>query len=242
MFRKYCQGQKLQATLKILGQCPGVHNGIVRLIEKFRGVFCSGKSGLISPEARSTGFDGKEMRSASSKLTLAEILALLAPTLVKKGLASRTSQMRESSLTFYSSFIRYGQTYSTASETFRNSHIVTGEGVPDDWAAAQIEHIVGYSSSLLSPTMDSVFLIVRNFEDLSNSDARNDPYRQFPYVGGRVYYDTLSTKSSVVPLDSLMCHFARTSNVLPDVIRRSHIHALPLDKVRCIPSRAASHC
>lgn len=235
LFRKYCQGQKLQFILKILVQYSGVNRGLVKLADKFRAVFCSGKSGLSTPEAIRTGFVGKS-RAAQSKLTWAETIVLLAPVLKEKGFETHATPIKESSLKFYSSFVRYGQTYAIASETLRNSRIIVGHNVPGDWAAAEIQHIVEYSphSSVDHDgqgSSDCIFLIVKYFEDLNDSDAAKDPYRRFPYAGGRVYYDELGGKSCVILLDSLLCHFARTPSVLPELVERPHIHVLPLDKV-----------
>lgn len=74
------------------------------------------------------------------------------------------------------------------------------------------------------------FLFVTPLAELSEADAQHDPYRQYKFAGGELYY-AKDLPGIIVSAADVLCHFARTPVNIPEIIQPC-IHVLPLDKVR----------
>lgn len=117
-----------------------------------------------------------------------------------------------------------------------NSYVIHGDIGPGRWKAARIVQIVIQLQEETGSAdgLDTVVLVVENFDSLNVQDAENDPYRLFPSSGivGRMFYNTASDVQ-MLAIPDIVCHFAHTVIDDFDAIPKECIHALPLDRV-CI--------
>ena len=97
-------------------------------------------------------------------------------------------------------------------------------------AAGQIENIFYHRRGYRSIEKVEPFIAVRKFCPLSNQDKSKDPFRSFPGLETRLYYDKLGDDIRVVSLDALVCHFAALKWT-PDGIATDCIVAKSLDRV-----------
>ncbi|KAI0323541.1 hypothetical protein GY45DRAFT_1264393 [Cubamyces sp. BRFM 1775] len=90
------------------------------------------------------------------------------------------------------------------------------------------------------------FLVVRPLKELDRVDAALDPYRKYPQVGGRLYYQAYEEAALVLRTEDVLCHFAQTTMEHLVVrapgadnpretyvcrISRPCVHVRPLDRV-----------
>src|SRR6266852_3292580 len=110
----------------------------------------------------------------------------------------------------YNKFSYHTAIFSPASFSIQDSHVVIGSGagtrIPSHWYAGKIKQIFMYPPR--SPS--SVYFVIQKFRELSSQEALQDPYRQFPLVGGRLYHPELEDEIEVVPLQEIIAHFAHT--------------------------------
>lgn len=80
--------------------------------------------------------------------------------------------------------------------------------------------------SLLGPgsTNQSIYLLIRRYQTLSEEHTALDPYRQISHCGYLVY-DNLEPEYSIVPISDIVTHFAYTKRSL---FQTECIHVLPL--------------
>jgi hypothetical protein len=102
--------------------------------------------------------------------------------------------------------------------------VVLGDRIPGDWYAGKIKQIftLTFSSS-------EAYFVVQRFKEFSVQEAQQDPYRQFPLVGGRLYHPELEDKIEVVTAQEIVAHFAHTPHDT-QTFGLPCFHALPLDK------------
>ncbi len=124
-----------------------------------------------------------------------------------------------------------GVSFRSASDSPRDSNIVYKEAVSSSTLrAGQIKQIFSYAiRDARGQRSESTYLLVEPLEELSHTDARKDPYRQYGFVGGRLCYARY-LPHIVIRADLLISHFARTP-VEFKAISQPCIHVLPLDKV-----------
>jgi hypothetical protein len=126
----------------------------------------------------------------------------------------------------YNKFTHHGALFSPSSFSFRDSHVVVGRGIPGDWYAGKIKQIFEYP--LRPPS--KVYFAIQRFRELSAQEALQDPYRQYPLVGGCLYHPELNDEIEVVPSHEIIAHFAHTPQDERD-FGFPCFHALPLGKV-----------
>jgi hypothetical protein len=129
----------------------------------------------------------------------------------------------------YNKFIQRGAIFSPSSFSVRDSHVVVCKG---SWYAGRIKQIFAYPSGL--PPKPEAYFVIQRFKELSDQEALQDPYRNYPLVGGRLYRIDLEDKIEVVPSQEITAHFAHTPHDEKD-FGFPCFHALPLDKVAFSP-------
>lgn len=124
-----------------------------------------------------------------------------------------------------------GVKYTTLSSGNRNSFIVFRDHLNKGHrAAGQIESIFYHRRVRRSTAKVEAFVVVRKFCLLSSEDKHKDPFRAFPGLEARLYYDKLEDNLRVITLDTLVCHFA-VLKWTPEGIPTSCIVAKSLDRV-----------
>lgn len=121
-----------------------------------------------------------------------------------------------------------GSELKPGSVSFPDSLVVVG--TEEIWSAAQIESIFDVELLQNGERKGVRLLKVRYFEEMTTKDTPSDIYCQFDGMGRVVYVEGEDCKKEVVPISSVISHFAMTEAVLPR-IRRRHAHVLPLFRV-----------
>jgi len=134
----------------------------------------------------------------------------------------------------YNKFTQRGAIFSPSSFSVRDSHVVICKG---DWYAGRIKQIFVYPSGL--PSKLEAYFVIQRFKELPDQEALQDPYRNYPLVGGRLYRQNLEDKIEVVPSQEITAHFAHTAHDKKD-FGFPCFHVLPLDKVTLSPYRRLS--
>jgi hypothetical protein len=125
----------------------------------------------------------------------------------------------------YKKFTHRGAVFSPSSFSLRDSHVIVGKAIPDDWHAGKIKQIFKYPCTPPS----NVYFAIQKFRELSTHEASQDPYRRYS-VGGRLYRPELEGEIEVVPSQEVITHFAHTPQNKKD-FGFPCFHALPLGKV-----------
>ncbi|KAI1788015.1 hypothetical protein LXA43DRAFT_895298 [Ganoderma leucocontextum] len=124
-----------------------------------------------------------------------------------------------------------GVKYMTSTSGARNSFVVFRDSLNGNHrAAGQIESIFYHHRVRGGTAKVEAFVVVRRFCQLSSNDKRNDPFRSFPGLEARLYYDELEDDVRVITLDALVCHFA-VLKWTPEGIAVDCIIAKSLDRV-----------
>lgn len=129
----------------------------------------------------------------------------------------------------YNKFTQRGAIFSPSSFSVRDSHVVISKS-DCQWYAGRIKQIFTYPSESVLPSKLEAYFVIQRFEELSNQEALKDPYRNYTWVGGRLYHLNLKDKIEVVPSQEITAHFAYTLHDEKD-FGFPCFHALPLDKV-----------
>lgn len=235
MLDRFCQGQNLRALF------TGDHNTstvIERLKSHFERVFNADVRGTLLSDILSFSSEPEYTDPTTWKVTdtvhlSPEITGLLEPWLLKHVGTGGPSRMPTRGI-FQNEFCRYGQKFKTANASPRDSYVIYKKQSDTDWAAGQIRQIFLHSSRS-SDGINTVirrFLLVDNFRPLSPDHVQFDHYREFPVVGGQLFYDQFTPTPSLITSDEICCHFVHTPHTLP-VGNIMCVHALPLDKVSC---------
>jgi hypothetical protein len=158
------------------------------------------------------------------------VLTHLKELFVRAGKAFHESTATPAKAWQYDKFWHRGFIFSPSSFSIRDSHVVIGNRIPGDWHAGLIKQIftVAFESS------SEAFFVVQRFKEFSADEAKRDPYRQFPLVGGRLYHCELEDKIEVVTAQDIVAHFAHTPHD-KQTFGLPCFHALPLDKAPSTP-------
>lgn len=113
---------------------------------------------------------------------------------------------------------------------FGDSLVIVGNAT--NWRAAQIEALLDIRLYPSGVETHHTVVKVSYFPELSAGDGLHDPYRRFQNTGRLFYAEDEGLSREVVSVEEILCHFAMTPGVCSDTIPKSHIHALPLIRVR----------
>lgn len=205
--------------------------------------FFDGLEGYLNPTVKGTLFEdltSVNMQQEGEECWLEKaVLVCLEEFLVRTGKSQNTrisghvqgtATNTDAKARQYNKFSYRGAIFSPSSFSVRDSHVVIGRGagtkIPRDWYAGKIKQIFMYP--LRSPSR--VYFVIQKFRELSSQEALQDPYRQFPLVGGRLYHPELEDGIELLPSQEIIAHFAHTPYGEHD-FGFPCFHALPLDKV-----------
>ncbi|PIL32244.1 hypothetical protein GSI_05489 [Ganoderma sinense ZZ0214-1] len=123
----------------------------------------------------------------------------------------------------------HGVSYRAKTDSLKDCNIMYWtDSSQRDLGPARILQIFSHSYRVEGRPVERTYMYIEPLKPLSAEDTVHDPYRMFPYVGGRLYYDCY-LPPLVLPLESIVSHFARTPMVI-EKIPISCIHVLSLDK------------
>lgn len=97
--------------------------------------------------------------------------------------------------------------------------------------AGKIASIFRSSHALLDGSATTTTHALVHQYDLILDDELQRTYTKFGFAGGFLCYGARSSRSFVVPIEGIVCHFAKTTLKPPN---QETIHVLPLNKVRTI--------
>jgi len=126
----------------------------------------------------------------------------------------------------YNKFTYHGAIFSPSSFSVRDSYVAIAKTTALDWYARTIKQIFTYPEGQSS----DIYFVIQKLGELSNEEALQDPYCQYPLVGGHLYYPELNDEIEVVPSHKITAHFAHTPYNRKE-FGFPCFHALPLDKV-----------
>ncbi|KAI0648929.1 hypothetical protein C8Q79DRAFT_1007517 [Trametes meyenii] len=133
-----------------------------------------------------------------------------------------------------------GTTMLSSSNSPKDSNIIfrSPHSSSSSESAGRIQQIFTYHiRDQRGDFVESTYIFVAPLKELSSSDTERDPYRRYPYVGGRLCYDAYLPGIIIAKAD-IVSHFARTVVDLRPDITDACIHILPLDKtVRLLSQR-----
>ena len=161
-----------------------------------------------------------------------DVLKHLKELFVRTGKAFHEGTVNPAKAWQYNKYWHRGFIFSPSSFSIRDSHVVIGNRIPGDWYAGQIKQI--FTVAFGTPVPSEAFFVVQRFKKFSADEAKRDPYRQFPLVGGRLYHCNLEDKIEVVVAQDIVAHFAHTPHN-EQTFGLPCFHALPLDKVLSTP-------
>ena len=113
---------------------------------------------------------------------------------------------------------------------FGDSLVVVGDDT--NWRAARIDALLDIRVYPSGVETHHTVAKVSYFSELSTGDGLHDPYRRFQNTGRVFYSEDEGLGRGIVSVGEILCHFALTPDVCSDTIRKGHIHALPLIRVR----------
>ena len=123
-----------------------------------------------------------------------------------------------------------GVSFKPASQSYKDSNIVFSHLKTHTLVAARIHHIFSIQVHQAGGECNWYDLCaIRQFSTLSTEDVVKDVYQRFGAFSGWVCYEE-EGDLDVIQLEDIQSHVAITPNVLL-LIKASHIHVLPLDRV-----------
>ncbi|KAI9062655.1 hypothetical protein FKP32DRAFT_1612426 [Trametes sanguinea] len=130
----------------------------------------------------------------------------------------------------HSDIIIQGIHYRTSLTSSRDSNVQyrlhSDEAVP---AVGRIRSIFTHKrKDVEGRWISEVFLAVDRLQELSADDALLDNFREYPYAGGRLYYEQLTPSVYVIRPSQIICHVARTPLTVSG-ISSPCVHVLALD-------------
>ncbi len=112
----------------------------------------------------------------------------------------------------------------------KNSCVMVRLSDSGPFAAVTIQSIFSHTRRTITGSpVTQKFVKIQPFESLSPSHSLQDLYRQFPFSGGRLYYNRLRPETKVVSFESIVVHFGQTP-MLIDGVAEECLHALPLPR------------
>lgn len=240
LFERFCMNQRLIGIINTFG----LNSSLERLVTAFAQHFGAKEMGTLMSDMRAFESSPQSMDQHQSKNAekldrlICELLQAYETGSGVHGLgnsAGTNVQSWRQAVRLgikHENFSRYGVSFSATNRVQQDSYVAVGRRVPDDWHAAHILSIFTYTHK--GPTWElmghtETYFVVQKYEELTPMDATRDPYRKFPVIGGRLYYDKVKAPELVTP-EEILCHFAYTPFEHPH-IAPACIHALPLDRV-----------
>ncbi|KAI0373837.1 hypothetical protein BV20DRAFT_1033714 [Pilatotrama ljubarskyi] len=127
-----------------------------------------------------------------------------------------------------------GVRYATAQRSAHDSNIIftiAGQDADETTYAGQIHSIFHHRRREHDDIVVEPFVVIRRLKPLSASDAQHDPYRAFPDLETRMYYDRHEDAVILLRPSAIVAHFA-SLKYTPDDIGQACIVARSLNRVR----------
>lgn len=129
-----------------------------------------------------------------------------------------------------------GVSYRSVDHSTKDCNIIFTKPDEDWWRAGVIVKVFTHpriaEENGSCKNIEELFLVIEQFLPLSDPDSQRDPYRQFPRIGGRLFYQKRDPTLLVLRSAEIDCHFALTPLDGDEFgIVDGVIHALPLDRV-----------
>ena len=133
-------------------------------------------------------------------------------------------------------------TFATAGKGLRNSFVMyRGEGGDSDGLrAGQIFDIYLHSRIKDGKTLVEPFFLLNTYRCLAADDAAKDPYRRWPDIDTRLYYNQFEDDTRIVCMDDIVAHFAAHVYTPKEDIMQECVVVRNLDRVRCFNSIPAA--
>jgi hypothetical protein len=234
LFERMCMTQRLKG---LVSTCDAMGHRLEPFIDQLGDYLNPTIKGTVFEDL--TAVDMQNVSRGEECWLEKDVLQCLGDLLVRKGNLSDAGWVSgghvqpHAKARQYNKFTQRGAIFSPSSFSDRDSHMVISKG-DCQWYAGKIKQIFTYPSGLASKL--EAYFVIQRFEELSNQEALQDPYRNYPLVGGRLYRLDLEAKIDVVPSQEITAHFAHTHHDEKD-FGFPCFHALPLDKVTLSP-----HC
>ncbi|KAH8980793.1 hypothetical protein EDB92DRAFT_1973941 [Lactarius akahatsu] len=230
LFERMCMIQRLRGLISSfeLGHClqPLADQLGIYLSPTVKGTIFKDLSGV---DAQRDALQGEECWLEQ------EVLTCLTELLVCSRKASHESTTMPGKARQYNKFSHRGAMFSPSLFSIRDSHVIIGHQISSDWHTGKIKQIFTVPFRLSS----EAYFIVQRFKELSAQEAQRDPYRRYPFVGGRLYDPELEGEIEVVAVQEVIAHFACTPYD-GQAFGIPCFHALPLDKYY-MDSRGKGH-
>ncbi len=231
LFERMCMTQRLKG---LISSCKviGLEHHLKSFADRLRDYLSPAVKGTLSEDLtyvtmQQDVFQGEECWLEKDVLKRLEELSVLKGGSQGFAIDAMARQYRK--------FTHRSALFSPSSFSIRDSHVVVGKGIPDDWYAGKIKQIFEYPFRPPS----KVYFAIQRFRELSAQEASQDPYRQYPLVGGRLYHPELGDEIEVVSSQEIIAHFAHTPQDEQD-FGFPCFHVLLLGKVMLSPCRTLS--
>lgn len=229
MFKRFSMGQNLRSIF----HSQQIPTQIHAIIGEYDKTFCSDIRGtFLNDDLASDGPREQEEqgsgRSADSLNLPMHIRALLQHRIAVESPLSmwipHTGVIRQK-------VTRLGQSYQIPAASVGDSRIVFRHEHNAEWSAGCIRTIFSHTRYLATGAkLTQTFLLIDEYSQLADSDVLMDPFRNFPILGGRLFYNHFNREPVLLEVNDIVCHFAHTKLNIPGIDQEC-IHALPLDKV-----------
>ncbi|TFK82783.1 hypothetical protein K466DRAFT_499651 [Polyporus arcularius HHB13444] len=123
--------------------------------------------------------------------------------------------------------------FATADKGLRDSFVVfrAEDTDGDGLRAGQISKIYLHSRTKDSKPLVEPFFLVNVYRPLTGPDAARDPYRRWPDIHTRLYYNEFEADARIIGLDNIVAHFAAHAYT-PEDIASECMLVRNLDRVR----------
>lgn len=123
-----------------------------------------------------------------------------------------TSPLLSDTVNFARNVKRHGIKFATRTSGLRDSFVLfrdpsQGED-PAFPCAGQISDIFLHGRYIDGQVVQELFLVINEYQSLNDIDATFDPYRQFPDIHTRLFYNDFCPTQRVIPLRDVIAHFA----------------------------------
>jgi hypothetical protein len=235
MFNHFCMSQKL----RLLFHQQQIPQSIHPIISHYYKAFSSDIRGTLLND--NLAFD-----EDSANIPVKKNLSILPKeyhSLLRQWLLSHDPDVSVTNIPLRASmrakFQRFGQVFQAVMSSPRDSYIMYKDSTSGTRAAGCIRDIFTHARYRHGSATVDTFFIVDTYMPLSSVHAEIDPYRQFPIVGGRLFYNSFLPHPTIILASDVMCHFACTVHDVPGIDEKC-IHALPFDKAGPITSSMSS--
>ncbi|KAI0710497.1 hypothetical protein C8Q76DRAFT_592296, partial [Earliella scabrosa] len=127
-----------------------------------------------------------------------------------RGVRTRNVPILNDRVNYIRKLRRDGMTFATRKSAIRNSFILFEDPLEpsDELRAGQISEIFLHGRREGARVVVESFILVDEYRCLNTHDAEKDPYRRFPDLQTRLFYNDFLPTSRLIRLEDVRCHFA----------------------------------